>query len=242
MYSYYDVADQDYKPINTLGVFAFLNFDNLNLNKFPTRGVKGRVDLSWREKSFSSKGLENLRLGSAVFGFESYIPIVENRLVVIPQFYGSVLFGEGAVNGSTKSWNPIFDGPVPAYPVMNNVLGGVEMGRYIDQHLPFIGLNKISLAFNNIAIARADARTRLFKNHYLTAMVNYGRSSVDLKNFFNERESLVWGDLYDYNASNWLGAGVRYSIDTKIGPLSFDVSSSNISRKVNLYFSLGHYF
>ena len=106
------------------------------------------------------------------------------------------------------------------------------MGRYIDQHLPFIGLNKISLAFNNIAIARADVRTRLFKNHYLTAMFNYGRSSVDLKNFFNERESLVWGDLYDYNASNWLGAGVRYSIDTKIGPLSFDVSSSNISRKV----------
>ena len=51
-----------------------------------------------------------------------------------------------------------------------------------------------------------------------------------------------WGGLYDYNASNWWGAGMRYSIDTKIGPLNFDVSSSNISRKVNLYFSLGCYF
>ena len=242
MYSHYDVVDQDYKPINTLGAFAYLSFDNLNLNKFPTRGVKGRVDVSWKEKSFSSNGLENFRLGSAVFGFEGYIPIVESRLVLIPQLYGSVLFGDGAINGSTKSWNPLFDGPVPAYPVMNNVVGGIEMGRYIDQHLPFIGLNKISMAFNNIAIARADVRTRLFKNHYLTAMINYGRSSVDLKNFFNERPTLAWGELYDYNASNWLGAGVRYSIDTKIGPLSFDVSSSNISRKVNLYFSLGHYF
>ena len=46
----------------------------------------------------------------------------------------------------------------------------------------------------------------------------------------------------DENASNWWGAGVRYSIDTKLGPLSLDVSSSNISRKVNLYFSFGHYF
>jgi hypothetical protein len=31
-------------------------------------------------------------------------------------------------------------------------------------------------------------------------------------------------------------------IFVKIGPISIDVSSSNISRKVNLYFSMGHYF
>ena len=116
------------------------------------------------------------------------------------------------------------------------------MGRYIDQQLPFIGINKISLAFNNIAIARLDVRTRLFNNHYLTAIINYARSGIDLKNFLKVRGDLVWSEMYDYNASNWWGAGLRYSIDTKIGPLSFDVSSSNISRNVNLYFSLGHYF
>ena len=32
---------------------------------------------------------------------------------------------------------------------MNNVIGGTEMGRYIDNQLPFIGVNKISLAFND---------------------------------------------------------------------------------------------
>ena len=103
-------------------------------------------------------------------------------------------------------------------------------------------MNKISLAFNNVAIVRSDIRTRLFKNHYLTAIVNYARSSVDKRNFFRESDELQWGDLYDYNTSNWWGAGVRYSIDTKLGPLSFDVSSSNISKSVNLYFSLGYYF
>ena len=50
------------------------------------------------------------------------------------------------------------------------------------------------------------------------------------------------GDLYNYNSSNWLGAGVRYSIDTKAGPLNFDISTSNISPSVNLYFSFGYYF
>jgi NTE family protein len=242
MYSSYDTVDEDAKPVNTLGTFAYLHFDNLNKSSFATRGVTGKVDFTWKDMAFSSKGTRPLGFGSLVFGFQGYIPIIEDRLVVIPQAYGSVLFGKGAVNGRTDGWNKLFNGPVPAYPTMNNVIGGTEMGRYINHQLPFIGVNKISLTFNNLAILRADVRTRLFKNHYLTAMVNYARSSTDLKNFFKQTDELQWGEMYDYNASNWWGAGLRYSIDTKIGPISLDISSSNISKNVNVYFSLGHYF
>ena len=242
MCSLYDALDKDYNPVNTLGTFAYICYDNLNSSRFPTRGVKGRIDYTWKDKTFGSSGVKSLDYGSLVVGFEGYIPIKEDRVVLIPQFYGSMLFGKGAVNGSSEGWNPIFDGPVPCYPSMNNIIGGTEMSRYIDQQLPFIGLNKLSFAFNNMAIVRADVRVHLFRNHYLTTIVNYGRSSVDLKNFFKEGDVLQWGDLYDYNSSNWWGAGLRYSIDTKIGPLSFDVVSSNISHKVNLYFSWGYFF
>lgn len=242
MYSLYDAVAMDYKSVNTLGTFAYLSFDNRNRSRFATRGVKGRIDFTWKDGIISNKHIEKLHFGSAVFGFESYVPIVEDRLVFIPQLYGSFLFGTGAVSGVEGGWNPIFKGPVPMYPYMNNMIGGTEMGRYIDHQLPFIGLNKTSFAFNNVMIARADMRTRIFKNHYLTAMFNYARSGVDLNNFIKERETLQWSELYDYNASDWFGAGVRYSIDTKVGPLSLDVSSSNISRKVNLYFSFGYYF
>ena len=242
MYHHHDAIDLDYKSINTLGTFAYFHFDNLNKSSFATRGVSGKVDFTWKDMLFSSQGTSNLGLGSAVYAFNGYVPIIEDRLVIIPQLYGSILFGKGAVSGMTHSWNPVFDGPVPAYPTMNNIIGGPEMGRYIDQQLPFIGLNKISLAFNNIAIARLDIRTRLFNNHYLTAMINYARSSIDHKSFFQKSDNLLWGNLYAYNSSNWWGAGIRYSIDTKIGALSLDISSSNISRKMNLYFSLGHYF
>ena len=242
MYMYYDTQYQDYNPVNTLGTFAYLHYDNLNKPSFATRGVTGKIEFKWKDMMFSSRKTNTMSYGSLVFGVEGYIPVIEDRLVLIPQLYGSFLFGPGAVNGKTESWNPIFNGPVPAYPSLNNVIGGTDMGRYIDQHLPFIGVNNISLAFNKLAIGRLDIRTRLFKNHYLTAMLNYARSSIDMKNFFKQTEDLVWGNLYKYNASNWWGAGVRYSIATKIGPLSFDISSSNISRKVNLYFSVGHYF
>lgn len=242
MYSLNDVSDLDYKSVNTLGAFAFLQFDNLNRTRFATKGVKGNVNFTWRDVTFNSKGMNALQLGSVVFGFESYVPIIKDRLVIVPQLYGSFLFGQGARNGAKEGWNPIFQGPVPCYPSMNNFLGGAEMGRYIDQHLPFIGLNKPSFTFNNLAIVRADIRTRVYKNHYLTAMFNYGRSAIDMSNFFKQSNTLLWSELYDYNASNWWGGGIRYSIDTKVGPLNFDISTSNISKSVNLYFSFGYYF
>ena len=242
MYLHQDASDRDYDVVNTFGSFAYVHYDNLNKVNFPTRGATGKIDFSWKDMIYNGNSTNTLGLGSVVFGFEGYIPVVEDRLVLVPQIYGSFLFGNGAANGISQSWNPVFDGPVPAYPSMNNIIGGAEMGRYIDQQLPFIGVNNISLAFNNIGIVRTDIRTRLYKDHYLTAMVNYARSSIDMKNFLKEGSDLQWGDLYDYNASNWWGAGLRYSIDTKIGPLNFDISSSNISRKVNMYFSLGYYF
>ena len=242
MYLHHDATDPDYRNVNTLGSFGYIRYDNLDRVNFPRRGVTGKADFTWKDMLFSSGNTSTLGIGTLVFGVEGYIPLIEDRLVLVPQAYGSFLFGNGATNGISDSWNPVFDGPVPAYPSMNNMIGGVEMGRYVDQQLPFIGLNKISLAFNDVAIARLDVRTRIYRNHYLTAIVNYARSSIDMKNFFKETADLQWDELYDYNASDWWGAGLRYSIDTKLGPLSFDISSSNISRNVNLYFSLGHYF
>ena len=242
MYSFYDVIDLDYKSVNTLGSFAYISFDNLDKKRFPTRGVKGRIDFTWKDCTFTTKGIEKFQLASLVWGFESYIPVIKDRWVIVPQLYGSFLFGGGAVSGIEGGWNPLFKGPVPMYPYMNNIIGGAEMGRYIDHQLPFIGSNKTSFAFNNVAIARVDMRVRVYKNHYLTAMVNYGRSSVDFGNFFKDSDVLQWSELYSYNASNWWGAGLRYSLDTKIGPLDFDISSSNISKSVNLYFSFGYYF
>jgi NTE family protein len=242
MYSLHDAVDMDYQSVNTLGTFAYLCFDNLNKNRFATRGVKSRIDFTWKDCTFTNKRIDKFHLASILFALESYVPVIEDRFVIIPQLYGSFLFGKGAVSGIEKGWNPIFQGPVPMYPYMNNLIGGAEKGRYIDHQLPFIGLNKTSFAFNNLAILRADFRVRVYKNHYLSAILNYARSGIDFKNFFKQSDTLQWSELYDYNASNWWGAGIRYSLDTKLGPLTVDISSSNISKNVNLYASFGYYF
>lgn len=243
MYSDFEAMKQDYLPTNTLGVFGTINLDNLDKKSFANRGALASADISWKPKMFYKGALKDLNIGSLRFKFEGYIPVIEDRFTIIPQAYVSALFGSGATNGYREAWNPIYKGPVPAYPHFNNIIGGTEAGRYIDQQMPFIGLNRLSLEFNYIAITRLDFRVRLFKDHYITAMVNYARTGADIKNFFKEDKSnIIWPEMYDYNASNHLGAGIRYSIDTKIGPVSLDIASSNISPRVCFYFNVGYFF
>lgn len=242
MYSDLDASENDYLPINTFGPFASFKYDNLDNVRFPERGVRSSVDFSWKAKQMFDGNVEDLNFGALRFSFQGYIPILKNRLAIIPQMYGSFLFGKGAVNGLDKSWSPNFNGPVPVYPCFNNIIGGTDMGKFIDQQVPFIGLNKLSYEFNNLAVLRTDIRVRVHKRHFLTAMFNYGRSGIDIQNFFKDDGIPQWDYYYDTNSGNSWGAGLRYSIDTKIGPISVDVSSSNISPTVNLYFSLGYYF
>lgn len=242
MYSNFDVQDNDYLPINTLGAFAKLQFDNLDKNRFAERGIRTDINFFWKAKQFYKKNAYDLNLGGVYYSFESYIPVIEDRLTIIPQFYGSFLFGKGSTSGYDKSWSPHFRGPVPVYPCFNNILGGTEMGKYIDHQLPFIGLNKLSYSFNNLVILRADIRVRLFKRHYLTAMINYARSAIDMKNFFKDDGMPIWENRYEKNSKNAWGAGLRYSIDTKIGPIALDVSSSDLNPTANIFLSIGYNF
>lgn len=116
------------------------------------------------------------------------------------------------------------------------------MGKFIDHQIPFIGLNKLTFAFNNMAVLRTDFRVKIFEHHYLIAMLNFARSGIDLKNFFKDDGIPQWEEYYETNSGTMIGGGIRYLIDSKFGPVSFDISTSNFSPTVNLYLCLGYYF
>lgn len=242
MYTRFDALDQDYDPVNTLGSFASIEFDNLDKINLAKRGVKSSLRFSWKDAQIIEGKLNKFSLGSLLFAFESYVPIVKGKFGLIPQVYASFMFGEGAESGKELSWNENFNGPVSVYPCFNNMLGGPEMGKFIDHQIPFIGLNKMMYEWNYLTVFRTDFRLRLFNSHYLTAMFNYARSGIDLKNFFKDDGIPQWAPIYEDNSDNAWGAGLRYSIETKVGPVSFDVSSSNLSPTINLFFNLGYYF
>ncbi len=232
---------QDTRTINTLGAFGFVKFDNKDQKYFATRGVEAYVDIKWKFWEFVENIGNEYHLGSTLIRFTGYIPL-HKRVTLIPQLYGSFLYGRDAFSGTYNGWNKNFSGPTPAYSVYNNIFGGSMSGRYLDQQLPWIGTNKPTLGFNETLVLRTDLRVNLFRKHYLTAMFNYLRDGIDFKNFFKQEEELLWPEMYDHNAYNAWGCGVQYSIDTKIGPISLDVSYSDITNKVALYFNLGYNF
>lgn len=109
-----------------------------------------------------------------------------------------------------------------------NCIGGSIPGRYIDQQIPFIGVNNLALARNILTTFRADFRFNVARNHYVTGIVNYMRDS-------NDFSSYVSGPGY-------FGAGIEYAFDTVLGPLMANLHWSSITRKAGFYVGFGYYF
>ena len=106
---------------------------------------------------------------------------------------------------------------------LRNKFGGEIQGRHFENQLPFIGisyLETLGTVPSLLAIARCDLRYNLFGNHYLTAMYN--------------------GLLrYDYAQ----GAGLKYSYDSPLGPISLTAQWSDLyQNQFSLYFSFGYKF
>jgi NTE family protein len=107
-------------------------------------------------------------------------------------------------------------------------MGGSMPGRYVDQQMPFVGVNNLSAMKNILTVFRTDFRFKVLKNNYVTAIVNYARDCDRLKDY-------AVGDGY-------FGAALEYSYDTIFGPLSFNVHWSNLTNLVGIYLSAGFSF
>ena len=118
--------------------------------------------------------------------------------------------------------------PVP----FTNTIGGSMAGRYLDQQIPFIGINNAAAMQKILGVARTDFRFKLLKNNYLTAIANYALSCDEISAF------KTWRD----DVSGYLGCGVQYTYNSIVGPLSLNVHWSTYTHNVGLYLSLGFDF
>ena len=109
-----------------------------------------------------------------------------------------------------------------------NIIGGEMVGRYADQHLPFIGLNNAAFRRNNIILFRNDFRWEFTRNNYLTAMFNYNRDFSSFKDFTG--------------GTDIFGCGLGYAYDTVVGPIKAIVHWSTLSKKVGFYAGIGFDF
>jgi NTE family protein len=112
-----------------------------------------------------------------------------------------------------------------------NYIGGDISGRYLDQQIAFMGMNNVWMVNNIALLGRLDARFKVYKNHYLTAIVNGGESYNDWNDIFGSTEN-----------SGLFGCGLEYSYDSVIGPIKADLHWSNKNHHVGAYLSIGFKF
>lgn len=193
-------------------VSLFLNAkaDTFDRGYFPTKGLSIGIDYSWVFAGLQNKisPFSTLHVDAKAVignrGLFSFIPSVNLRY----------MFCKERV-------------PLPYI----NIAGGGIAGRYMDQQLPFIGVNNVFAADNMLMVFRTDFRFKLFKNNYLTAMVNFADSAPDFQGIFNFNES-----------KGYIGAGVEYAYDSIIGPVKADIHWSNVTNSVGAYLSIGYDF
>ena len=109
-----------------------------------------------------------------------------------------------------------------------NCMGGSIAGRYIDQQIPFMGVNNLALSRNILTVFRTDFRFNVARNHYVSGIVNYARDSDDFSSYTQ--------------GLGIFGAGVAYSYDTVFGPLSASLHWSSLTHKMGFYVGVGYYF
>lgn len=202
------IGDYDFSQLSNDFVSLFAEADTYTFDDgyFPTKGIDAGLSYSWVFAGFPHR-FNNFHIFRA--DAKVVVPGGE-RFAFIPSIDFRFLFGDEI--------------PVAYF----NAIGGSLAGRYVDQQMPFIGVNHLSAMKNILTLFRTDFRYTLAKNHYITGILNYVRDCDHFK---------------DYTVGlGYFGAGVEYSYDTIFGPLSANLHWSSMTHKVGFYISAGYNF
>ena len=192
-------------------------------NDYVSLFLKARTD-SFDDGYFPSKGYSaGLYYGWTFAGF----PHRFNNFHVV-QLDGKVVVPAGNVFSFIPSaaFRFLFGNDIPL-PYLN-AMGGIIPGRYVDQQIPFIGINDISAMRNILTVFRTDFRFKVAKNHYVTGILNYARDCDDFSTYTR--------------GLGYFGAGLEYSFDAVFGPVSANIHWSNLTRRAGFYINIGYYF
>ena len=200
--------DLDVLTNNYVSTFIDLNADTFDNSYFPTKGISWKMGYEWvftgLKKDIEKFHIANLDFKAAFSaGCFTFLPSVSARFIM---------------------------GGEPSLPYLN-LIGGFMPGRYLDQQIPFVGVNYAMAMHNYLAMVRGDFRFRLFKNNYITLCANYAYSVRDLSDV--KDTSKVLGIL---------GTGVKYSYNSIIGPVEFGLHWRSRNSRVGAFLNFGLYF
>lgn len=113
-------------------------------------------------------------------------------------------------------------------PLFNNFVGGECYDRYISGQQAFYGIHNTEILEKMALGYRVDIRFRLFDRHYISCIGNYMLHDDKMKGLFKGKD--FWG------------AGLKYSYNSFLGPISATIDYSSRTKEVGFYASAGFYF
>ncbi len=207
-----DSPDEEYvfEKTDYLSVFGNLKLDTYDNKYFPKKGVYFNGDLHmYLFASNFNKNFDNFSIAKAEMG---YAFSASHNLAFNLKTSGGFKTG----NKSTKT--------------LDFALGGYG-NNLINNFIPFIGHDFISLTGNSYVKAFASADYEIFKKHHITLEANWANIDDDI---FDSGE---WFSLPDNR-----GYGLGYAIETLIGPLQVKYSYAPELGQSIWFFNLGFWF
>ena len=207
-----DNPDEEYvfEKTDYLSVFGNLKLDTYDNKYFPKKGVYFNGDLhTYLFASNINKDFENFSIAKADIG---YAFSASHNLAFNIKTSGGFKTG----NKSTKT--------------LDFALGGYG-NNLINNFIPFIGHDFISLTGNSYVKASFSADYEIFKKHHITLEGNWANIDDDI---FDSGE---WFSLPDNR-----GYGLGYAMETLIGPLQVKYSYAPELGQSIWFFNLGFWF
>ncbi|GAA4966225.1 patatin-like phospholipase family protein [Algibacter aquimarinus] len=204
--------DDDFVFENTdyLSVFGTLKLDTYDNKYFPKKGIffNGDIHIYFYGSRFNET-FEDFSIAQANMG---YAFSVTNKLGFNLQTSGGFKLGDK----STQT--------------LDFALGGYG-NNFINNFIPFIGYDFISLTGNSYVKANVIADYEVLKKHHLTFEANWANIEDDIF------ETGEWFTLPDYR-----GYGIGYAVETFVGPIQVKYSFSPEQNKGIWFFNLGFWF
>ena len=194
-------------------------------NDFLTFFAEGRAD-TFDNGYFPTKGY-------SVGGYYNYVLgglISEIDAVHLIQFDATKVIRSGGILDIIPSVYTRFAIGDSLPMAFMNLAGGTLAGRYMEQQVPFIGINHAVPLNNKMVKADLKFRLHMTDNNWLTLQ----GSVIKHSNAFDS--DLLW------TGQTITGLSLEYAYNTIMGPLRFNVHYSDVTKRFGAYFSFGYDF
>jgi NTE family protein len=191
-----------------LSGFLKVRFDNLDDKYYPKNGFDLNAEFSYASNEVDEI-IENTTTPILSYNLKSAISLGTD-VCLITTFYGRLLLNDNS---------ELFRG---------NFLGGPEVTKLLDYHLPFIGVQRSILLRDKALITSFELRGRLNNENYLSVILN-GASHFNKFRDWQTRELIG-------------GYGLKYSYNSFIGPIDLLVSTSDYTDDLEFFINVGRWF